>query len=235
MPRIKSLRPRVYTFPFLVKILDISYEKTDRKSRIDYLASCIVTETKGSTVINAKAKFKIDLWLTEEGYYTEYLHINDIVFLSEDITWRSKGEWDYHFYDAVTLSKASADQIQTDKNGRPYVCDKVYPFAVSAPRGTWRLYDRYSDEIVAKVGRKYGNTIKLYFDSEEELCDFNGGEFYIDNDEYEALKYYDNQIVCYQPFLFRVRMRPKSFILELQFDEITNKWIMTLNPNPNKE
>lgn len=230
MPRVKSLPPNLKTFPFKVKILSVTYHTYDTKG-LCWLARVRCTELSHSRDVNPYAIFNATIWLSKEEFEKKPIAVNDILKFSSEILWIAKGEYEYRYYGKEQLQKAGRKEIHLDNGGRPYYVDKIYPFALSVPEGEWKIYDKLSDEFVAKLGYDWEHCISLYFDNEEEMIDFKGGDFYLENYEYEKLKDKLAETVKFRAYIYRNQIEPKRFYMTLEKDEQTGKYIMHLTKN----
>lgn len=234
MPRVKELPPKLRTFPFKVKIISITYHRFDKRG-VSYCARVRCVEMSHSKEVNEKNVFCATIWLNETQYNKKVIAHNDILRFTDQIYWISKGEYEYRYYGKDNLSIAGRKEIHADEKNRPYVVDKIYPFAISVPQGEWKIVDKMSDEIVAKVGYDWEHCISIIFDSEEEIIEFNGGSFYLENFEYEKLKEKRAQTVKFKPYVYRNPLEPKTFYMDIYFDEQTGKYIMDLSKSKKNE
>ena len=227
MPKLKQLPPNVKTYPFKVKIVSVTYHSFTKKGGC-YLARVRCTELSRSKDVNPNAVFNATIWMTKEQFEKKPIAHNDILLFSSNILWISKGEYEYRYYGKENLQKAGRKEIHADDKDRPYYTDKIYPWAVSVPEDEWKIYDKLSDEFVAKVGYDWEHCISIYFDSEEEMIDFDGGDFYLTNEEYDKLKNKLAETVKFRAYIYRNPIEPKRFYMQLEYAENVGKYIMRL-------
>ena len=225
MPKVKNLFRRVSTYPFEVKILTISYSERKKDNRNIYFATCTAIELIDGEEKKNKNIFKMNIWLDGNEFKVKPIRQNDIIKLSDHIYWVPKGEYEYRIYDKERL-KENKKYIEIDEQGRPYYIEKIYPFVVSVPKGEWKMYDRYSEDFFARLGYDSEHSIYLFFDTREEVMDFCGGDFYIEDNEYETLKDQNKMLVKYVPFVHRIKKPEKWFTIELERDKELQQWIL---------
>ena len=235
MPRVKSLFKEIKTYPFEVKIKSIFYRTINSKTKVSYCASCTAIELRDGEEKDNKNLFKLLLWMSEPEYEVRQIRKNDIIKLSDQIKWFSQGEYIYYLYDREKIAKENPRNIKVNPNGKPYVEEKIYPFLVYVPEGEWKILDRYSQDFMAKLGVDLENSIELYFDTREEVLEFNGGDFYITDEEYETLKEQNHKFVTYMPYVHRIKTREKKFRIEIKRDFSIQQWILTIKNNSKGE
>ena len=235
MPRVRNLYKKVMTYPFEVKILSISYLTRQKDEKEIYLARCVAIELKNGEVKNNRNKFKLDIWLRKSEYTEKPIRQNDIIKLSENIYWVPVGECEYRFYEKSKLATVNPKYIQKDSNGKPYFEEKVYPYNVSVPCGEWKMFDRYSEDFFARLGVDLEHCIDLFFDTREEVLGFDGGDFYIEDEEYKVLKDQNKMVVRYVPYVHRIKKPEKKFTIEIERDEDIHQWILKIKNNSKGE
>ena len=104
----------------------------------------------------------------------------------------------------------------------------VYRFCLTIPEKEWKLFDTISQDNIAKLGNDEEHTIIIDFDTKKELVDFNGGCFHLENFEYEKIKDYQDKEVSFTPFVQRIPLEEKEFVVSLRFDETAKFWILEL-------
>lgn len=232
MPRLKRLPPKVETYPFKVKLTWVHYDfdlkgRTYKPNRV-FRVGCLCREVYG---LDEKLgeEFKANFVLKYEDYKNQVLRKNDILLLNDRIQWIPKGKYVYRNKDKEKILHAPAKIIKRDNYGNLYFDETVFPFTVRVGVGDWKIYERYADDIVAKLGYDKEHVIDLYFDVKEEMLSFEGGEFFVTEEEYKTLENSPNGKVYFKPIISRIPLQGSWFDIKFEVDKTLNKMIMTIN------
>lgn len=233
MPRLKKLSPRIETYPFKVKILWVryDYELNGRifKPNHTFRIGAVCKEVNSSANETFGDEFKVNFVVRFEDYKNRVIRKNDIILLNDRVKWVPRGKYVYRNCEKEKVLTVPLRLLKRGKDNIPYVDDPVYPFAVRVGLNDWKIYERYADDIVAKIGYDKEHVIDLYFDDKEEMLTFEGGEFFVTEEEYNTLKDNPDGKVYFKPIVSHIPLAGAWFTIKFEVDEYLQKMIMTIN------
>lgn len=229
MPKLKSLEP-LETKPFKVKIKKVKYFEYESKSKfapdIQWIANCNCLIIKAGKESKNKSYCNVQFYLNEEDYNNKAININDIVLLSDKVTWEVKKGVVYKTYNTEKLKGANAKEILVDINGKKYTEDFIYPYVIKAKEGTWKTIEKYDEYFIAKLG--ITKKIDLIFDTEKELINFENGSFYLEQDEFETIENYNNSTANFIGYAHKKKILEYEMYVDIKFDEEIEKWLLKI-------
>lgn len=229
MPKLNSLDP-IETKPFKVKIKKVKYYEYESKSKfvseVQKIASCNCLIMKAGKESHNKSYCNVSLYLTDEEYEKKVIEKNDIIQLTDKITWEVKKGVTFKTYNSEKLKFANAKDIHTDSNGKKYTEEFLYPYVIKAKIGTWKMYEKYDEYYLAKVGN--AKKIELVFDDESELTDFKANAYYIEQDEYECLEQDNHEMVDFIGYGHKRKLFERKAMLDIDYQDDIQKWLMNI-------
>lgn len=228
MPKLISLDP-LQTKQFKVVVKKVRYNMFESTSKfappIVWIANCnclIVKPGRGKN----KSFCAVQLYLTEQEYNDKVVEKNDIVLLSDKVSWEVKKGVAFRTYGEEKLKDVDTKNIMFDQNGKPYAEDYVYPYVIKAKQDTWKIFEKNDEYFISNVGNT--SKIQLIFDSKEEMVGFTSGKFSIDNEEYQKLENDNHKFVSFVGYSHKQKCCNKNMLLTLEFDKDIDKWIMDI-------
>lgn len=167
-----------------------------------------------------KHNFEIAIFIEEETFDAKPIEVGDIIKISDaNLFTRTYTE---RTYNAEKIADGNARLIKKDSNGKPFLQFKTRDCKLTCSNKNWSIAEKSGEFFYFSIGK-----VKFFTENKGDLLNFNNGEWYIDDAEFEKLKEFDDgEIVirCYahKQIIRRFKASIEIFIME----DCANKHIL---------